>query len=178
MKKIFAPILFLLLVNCAFAQVKNTVTKSAITFEIKNLGINTGGSLDGLQANIQFDPANLNAGVIEASVDVSTLNAGSDTKNNHLKSADFFDVAHFPKITMKSVSLIHKSGDNYVGRFNVTMKSKTKVIDVPFTYIETGNTGTFKGILKLNRLDFGVGEKSLVLSNDVTVNIEVGMTKS
>jgi polyisoprenoid-binding protein YceI len=176
MKRI-APIILMLLAVSTFAQVKTTVTKSTITFAIKNLGINTGGSISGLQANIQFDAAHLNASVIEASADVNTINTDNDARDTHLKSEEFFDVAHFPKITMKSVAIKHKSGDKYEGQFNLTMKDKTKQFTVPFTYIETGNTAAIKGTLKLNRLDFGVGGSSLVLSNEVVVNIEVEFNK-
>ncbi|HEY0245646.1 MAG TPA: YceI family protein [Mucilaginibacter sp.] len=178
MKRVFAPIILLLLAANTFAQVKNTVTKSAITFQIKNLGINTGGRLAGLQANILFDPAQLNASVIEATADANTINTDNDTRDTHLKSEEFFDVARFPKISMKSVSFKHKSSDNYTGQFNIIMKDRTKQIEVPFTYTETGNTATFKGSFKLNRTDFGVGSKSMVLSSDVTVNIELETTKS
>lgn len=177
MKKIIAPIIILLLAVNSFAQVKNTVTKSAITFQIKNLGLNTGGSLGGLQTTIQFDPANLATSSIEASVDVNAINTGSDTKDAHLKSADFFDVARFSKITMKSVSFKHKSGNNYTGVFNLIIKDHSKTIVVPFTYIEVGESGSFKGSFKLDRTDYGVGEKSMILSSDVTVNIEVDMAK-
>jgi polyisoprenoid-binding protein YceI len=57
------------------------------------------------------------------------------------------------------------------------MKNRTKQIEVPFTYIETGSTNSFKGSFKLNRTDFGVGEKSMVLSNDVTVFVELEVSK-
>jgi len=177
MKRI-APVLLLLLslVFAASAQ-KTTVTKSKITFEIKNLGIKTGGSIGGVQANIQFNPANLLASSIEATADVKTINTDNDERDSHLKSEDFFEMARYPKITMNSVSF-SKKGSNYVGKFNVTIKNKTKQLDVPFSYVQSGNTETFKGTLKLNRLDFGVGDSSLVLSNDVTVNIEIEASKS
>jgi polyisoprenoid-binding protein YceI len=177
MKRIFAPIVLLLLTVSASAQIKTTVTKSKITFEIKNLGIKTAGSIGGLQANIQFDPANLNATVIEATIDPNTINTDNDARDTHLKSDEFFDVAHFPKITMKAVSVKHKSGDKYEGQFNLTLKDKTKLIDVPFTYTETGNTIAIKGSFKLNRLDFGVGGSSLVLSDEVIVSVELEMVK-
>jgi polyisoprenoid-binding protein YceI len=177
MKRVFVPILLLLLITCAFAQVKSTVSKSSIKFQIKNLGIKTGGNIGGLQANIQFDAANPATSTIEASVDVNTINTDNDTRDNHLRSDEFFDVPHFPKITMKSVSIKHKSGDKYVGLFNVTIKDKTKPLEMPFTYNQTSNTALIKGELKLNRLDFGVGDKSFVLSNDVTVTIELETTK-
>lgn len=176
MKNIITPLIaILLLINGAFAQTK--VTKANITFQIKNLGINTGGNFGSIHANIQFDPANLNTGSIEAIADVNSINTDNDTRDEHLRSDEFFDAPRFPKITMKSVSFKRKSGNNYSGQFNVTMKDKTKALEVPFTYMPTATGGTFKGNFKLNRIDFGVGTKSLVLSNDVTVYIEVETSK-
>jgi len=160
-----------------FAQVKTNITRSKITFQIKNLGINTGGSISGLQASINLDPANLNSSAIEGSVDVNTINTDNDTRDHHLKEEGFFDAARYPKITMKSVSIKHKGGQNYVGVFNLTMKDKTKQVEVPFSYIETANGASIKGSFKLNRTDFGVGGKSLIMSSEVTANIELDVAK-
>ncbi len=175
MKKLLPLIVILFFVTTAFAQVK--VTKAKITFQIKNLGINTNGFFGNMQANIQFDPAALSTSTIEATTDVNSINTDNDTRDEHLRSDEFFDAAKYPKITMKSVSFKHKSGNNYTGQFNLTMKNHTKAFEIPFTYITTGNGATFKGNFKLNRLDFSVGDKSLVLSNDVTVSIEVETAK-
>jgi polyisoprenoid-binding protein YceI len=177
MNKKYIFILLLFLANCALAQVKHTVTKSTITFQLKNLGMNTGGSISGLQGNIQFDPANLANSSIMASVDVNTINTDNDTRDEHLKSDSYFDVAKYPQITIKSVSLKHKSGDNYTGRFSLTIKDKTQLVDIPFTYIATANTASFKGSFKLKRIDYGIGSSSLVMSNDVTVTIDVETSK-
>ena len=177
MNKKYITVILLLLVNCAIAQVKHTVTKSTITFQIKNLGFNTGGSIGGLKANIQFDPANLGRSVIEASADVNTINTDNDSRDEHLKSDSYFDAAKYPEIIMKSVSIKHKSGDSYVGQFNVTIKGKTELLDIPFTYTINGANTSFKGILKLKRTDFNIGSSSMVMSDDVTVNIDVEASK-
>ena len=178
MKKNFLPLLFLLFVmNSAMAQVKYTVTKSTVAFQIKNMGFNTSGNFGGVQADIKFDAAKPETSSIEATANVNDLNTGSDGKDEHLKSADYFDVATYPKITMKSVAVKHKSGNNYVGQFNVTIKNKTKLIDMPFTYTEIGNTADFNGVLKLKRSDFGIGGSSMVMADDVTVTIDVVANK-
>lgn len=175
MKKLLPLIVILLFVTTTFAQVK--VTKAKITFQIKNLGIITNGFFGNMQANIQFDPAALASSAIEATTDVNSINTDNDTRDEHLRSDEFFDAAKYPKITMKSVSFKRKSGNNYIGQFNVTMKNRTKTFEVPFTYIAAANSATFKGSFKLNRIDFGVGEKSLVLSNEVIVFIEAETEK-
>jgi len=136
------------------------------------MGIGVNGVIGGLQANVQFNPANLASSNIEASVDVNTINTDNSSRDDHLKSDEFFDAAHFPKIAIKSVSFKHKSGNNYTGQFNLTIKGKTKLLEIPFTITEKGNALAFKGSFKLNRLDYGIGESSMILSDDVTVNID------
>jgi polyisoprenoid-binding protein YceI len=177
MKKYFAVILFLSVKSISFAQAKHTVTNSSVKFEIKNMGINTGGSFSGLKADIKFDPAHLDASIIEASIDTKTINTENESRDHHLKSDSYFDVEKYPAIGMKSVSFKHKSGDNYTGVFNLTIKDKTNPVEVPFTYSENGNTASFKGSFKIKRTDYGVGGKSLVMSNDVTVTIVVDTSK-
>lgn len=176
MKKIL-PIILLLAVNSAFAQVKHTVTQSNITFAIKNLGFMTHGTFGGLQADIKFDPAKPDVSSINATIDVNTVNTDNDMRDGHLKGDEFFDAAKYPRITLKSVSLKHKSGDRYDGQFNLTIKDKTKTVDMPFTYTEAGNTAEFKGVLKIKRIDFGVGGSSLVMSDNVEVDIDVKTSK-
>ena len=177
MKKYIILILLLSTTFCSFSQTKHTITKSIITFQIKNLGVNTGGSISGLKGDIKFDPAHLDASTIETSVDVNTLNTDNDARDEHLKSDSYFDAAKYPAITIRSVSLKHKSSNNYTGTFNLTIKDKTNTVEIPFTYTETGNTAVFKGTLKIKRTDYGVGGKSLIMSNDVTISIEVDTTK-
>lgn len=178
MKKVlFALCMIVVSAMPSLAQ-KINVTKSAITFEIKNLGIKTHGTIGGVQATVQFNPSALATSSIEATADVNTINTDNDERDAHLKSADFFDLAHYPKISMKSISFVKKSGNNYIGQFNLTIRNHTKQLEVPFSYAEAGNAIVFKGTIKLNRLDFGVGDSSLVLSNDVIVTIEIEALKS
>ena len=172
MKKIIVPLLILTIALAGFTLATSTVTRSAITFKIKNMGIGVEGSFGGLQVDVKFDPADLPESNISASVDAGSINSDNSSRDDHLKGEDFFDVAHYPKITLKSVAFKHKSGNNYTGQFNLTIKGKTKLIDVPFTFTEKGNTQAFKASFKLNRLDFGVGDSSLILSDEATVNID------
>jgi polyisoprenoid-binding protein YceI len=177
MKRIVALIIpLVLLINIATAQ-KVVILKNTIKFQLKNLGINTGGTINGLQATMVFSPDKLETSTIEALLDVKSIDTDNDLRDSHLRSDEFFDAAKYPNIIMKSISFKHKSGDKYVGQFSLTIKDKTKVFDVPFTYTTIENTATFTGGLKLNRLDFGIGGSSLVMSNEVSVSIEVQIAR-
>jgi polyisoprenoid-binding protein YceI len=175
MKKFLLPILLITLATTAFTYVNSTITRSVITFKTRNMGIGVNGSIGGLQADVHFNPTDPATSTIEASVDVNSINTDNSSRDEHLRSEDYFDMAHYPKITLKSVSFKHNSGNNYTGQFNLTIKGKTKPVEIPFTYAQTGNTAAFKGSFKLNRLDYGVGSSSMILANEVTVNIDAGV---
>jgi len=178
MKKLYSLLIVFLFISNAFSQSKlQTVTKSTVTFHIKNLGITIDGTLAGFKGSIIFDPANLATSTIEASVETNTIDTDNGTRNDHLKSDSYFDVAKYPTINIKSVSFKHKSGNNYSGTFNLTIKNVTKIVEVPFTYTETGNTIAYKGNFQIERTDYGVGASSLVMSNDVKVDIDFTTTK-
>ena len=172
MKKFLLPILLIAVASTAFTYVHSTVTRAAITFKTKNMGIGVDGTIGGLQADVHFNPADLNASSIEASADVNTLNTDNSSRDEHLHGGDFFDAAQYPKIFLKSVLIKHGSGNNYTGQFNLTIKAKTKLVDIPFTITQANGTSTFKGSFKINRLDYGIGTSSLVLADEVSVNID------
>jgi len=157
-------------VSSIFAQ--NTVSRSVITFKIKNLGINTEGKIGGLQASVRFNPADLATAVIEASVDVTTINTDNSLRDDHIKSDEFFDAAHFPKILIRSVSIKHKSGNKYTGQFNLTIKNRTLPVEIPFTYTQNGGIMELTGTFTINRRDYGVGKNSLTLSDNVIISVD------
>jgi polyisoprenoid-binding protein YceI len=170
MKKllILTAIISAILANVSTAQSLRT----SITFEIKNLGITTTGTIGGLSTRINFNPANLASSTVEASVDANTINTDNSGRDEHLRSEDFFDVARYPKILLRSVAFRHRNGNNYTGTFILTIRDKSKQIEMPFTFLDKGNSAEFKGTFKINRLDFGVGSTSMVLSDDVTITID------
>src|SRR5690242_1484831 len=100
MKRTFLLLLpLLVLFNVGFAQ-KSNILKTDIKFQLKNLGIKTGGSFNTLQANINFNPDKLDSSSIEASLDVSSINTDNDLRDSHLRSDEFFDAQKYPAITM------------------------------------------------------------------------------
>jgi polyisoprenoid-binding protein YceI len=176
MRKVFFALIIFIATQAAFGQEKNNIGKSVVTFKIKNAGFTIGGSISSLQGTADFDPANLAASKIEATADLTTVNTDNELRDEHLKGEDFLNVAKYPKITMRSVSFSRKNSSNYIGQFNITIKDKTKLISVPFTYSNAGGTSVLKGTFKINRQDFGVGTSSMILSDEIAVTIETETT--
>ncbi|MEB0260445.1 MULTISPECIES: YceI family protein [unclassified Mucilaginibacter] len=175
MKNIIAAIAFLIIGTSALAQ--NNITKAKISFELKNLGIKTGGVIGGVQGNITFDPAKLATSKIEATADVNAINTDNDMRDEHLKRDDYFDVQKYPKMSLSSVSFKKNSGNNFTGVFNLTVKGITKPIEVPFAYATVATGNLFKGSFKINRKDFKIGGNSMTMSDDVTINFEAEAAK-
>ncbi|WP_454803607.1 YceI family protein [Mucilaginibacter phyllosphaerae] len=174
MKKIIA-IALLIVSTGAFAQTKS-ISKAKVSFELKNLGIKTGGVIGGVQGNINFDPINLAGSKIDATADVNTINTDNDMRDAHLKKADYFDVEKYPKMNLSSITF-KKNGSSYVGQFNLTIKGITKPVEVPFNYSALANGYFFKGIFKINRKDFTIGGNSMTMGDDVTITFEAETAK-
>ena len=176
MKKINILLAFAFMTIAAFAATSWSPTTGSVQFHIKNTGITVDGKFSGIAASIKFDEDDLANSSIYASVKASTVNTGIAKRDEHLRKEEYFDVAKYPKISMKSTS-ISKTESGFNGKFDVTIKGKTKNISMPFTFTNKGETGVFKGKMKLDRLDFNVGESGFMLSDDVNLDITLNVKK-
>ena len=176
MRTLFSLILSMWCLN-TMAQTNWTVTNSEITFKIKNAGFKVDGSFKGFSAQILFDPTKLSESSILASVETKTINTGIGMRDKHIKKEEYFNAEKYPKITMKSVKFIDKGKNNYIGSFQLTIKSITKTIDIPFTFVENVSIGTFNGSFEINRQEYTVGGNSWTMSDNVIVNIKINANK-
>lgn len=153
------------------------VNSSTVKFKIKNAGFNIDGAFGGLIAKIFFDPSKNYGNSIEATIESKSINTGNGTRDGHLKKTDYFDVASFPIITMRATLFGKEKDGSFRGYFKLSIKGKTKDVLVPFTFTEKDGKAIIKGSFTINRLDFGVGESSMILSNNATITIEVNAIK-
>jgi len=167
-----------LMFMAGFAQSQSwKVTNSVITFKIKNAGISVDGSFSGLEANINFDPAKGFGNKIEASIDAKTINTSITARDNHLKKEEYFNVDKFPKITMTASTFSKEADGKFKGFFTLTIKGTSNTVPVIFSFTETDGKAKLKASFKINRLNYKVGDTSWVMSDDVTVNMDVDVVK-
>jgi polyisoprenoid-binding protein YceI len=160
-----------------FGQTKKTFESTKISFVIKNAGLNVNGSIGGLEGTMTINSTSQLIDKIEGTLDANTILTGINLRDNHLKKKDYFNVKDFPKIIMTSTEIKKSGGRKYTGIFDLTIKDITKKITVPFSLSEVGNVYKLKGEFSINRLDYGLGESSVVLSDNVTVTLEVNVIK-
>ncbi|MDI1233501.1 MAG: YceI family protein [bacterium] len=154
-----------------------TPVSSSVTFKIKNAGFNVDGKFGAVTAKVVFDGTKSTSNTIEATIDSKTINTGNGMRDGHLKKDEYFSSEKFPKIQMQSTSFSVESNGTFKGFFNLSIKGKTKNIVVPFSFVQKDNNGVFKGTFKINRLDFGVGESSMFLSDEVTLTLLLNVVK-
>ena len=153
---------------------RQQVLTSEISFQITNAGLAVEGTLSGLEATVQFDPAHLAQASIRASVPVSTVQTGIALRDRHLQKPDYFDAEKYPLITLQSTAIRQTGAMQYEGTFTLTMKGISHEVKLPFT---VSPAHELKGQLLLNRLDYHLGKSSIILSDQVKVNIRLKLDR-
>lgn len=154
-------------------------THSELQFKVKHLMITTvTGSLKNFEATLTSEGDDFTNANITFKGDINSLDTGNTDRDNHLKSADFFDAAQFSTIEFKSTA-VEKDGDDYIAKGDLTIKGETKPVKLTaeFGGIATdpwGNTKagfTLSG--KINRTEFGLTWNAALETGGVMVSEEV-----
>lgn len=156
---------------------------SSASFRVRHLAVSwVRGEFQKLSGTVSYDPKNVAATTVNASIDVSTINTRNADRDGHLKSPDFFDAAKFPTITFKS-----KKAEGAPGKIKVTGDltlhgvTKEVVLDVdgpsdgvkdPWGNLKLGATAT----TKINRKDFGLTWNKALETGGLVVGEEVEIT--
>jgi polyisoprenoid-binding protein YceI len=168
----------------SFAQTTWKADKmhTQVKFDITHLGINTvSGAFTDFEASVTASKPDFSDAVFEMTAQSASINTGVEPRNNHLKSAEFFDVATFPTLTFKSTSMKKAGKDKYILVGDLTMHGITKSVTMDLWYRGTITNpmskkldAGFKLTGKIARLDFGIGPKypAPMLSEEVTITAD------
>jgi polyisoprenoid-binding protein YceI len=162
---------------------------SSIGFSVDHMLISTvDGSFGDFATELSVDPADVSKSSVKAVIQVASITTANEKRDEHLRSADFFDAAKFPTITFVSKKIV-KKGSLWVATGDFTMRGVTKSIELPFKLngpIKDPWGSTRIGVqatLTLNRQDYGVSwsktmdEGGLVVGDEVQVKIQLEATK-
>ena len=182
MNRLFTAIVVILFLNLTgfSSKAQNTewiIVSSTVSFKIKNAGFDINGKFGTVMGTFIFDAAKNYGNSIDASIYSRSINTGNGTRDGHLKKKDYFDVETYPKINMKATLFGKEKDGTFRGYFKLTMKDKTKDVLLPFRFTEKDGKGVFKGTFTINRLDYGVGENSMTLSDNASITLEVNVVK-
>lgn len=184
MKKLISFFVVALLSTTLFAQSswKSDPMHSKLSFGITHLAVSeVTGLFKTFDATITGSKADFSDAAVELSVTVASINTEVEMRDNHLKTADFFDVEKFPTMTFISSS-IKKAGNNkYQLTGNLTLHGVTKPVTMTLWYRGTTTNPMSKATLSgfqltgtLKRSDFGIGPKfpAPMLSDEVSIKAD------
>ncbi len=154
-------------------------THSKVGFKVKHMMFtNVSGKFNTYDATIETDDDDFKKVTIAFSADINSVDTNNDDRDNHLKSADFFDGEKFPKLSFKATSLTPK-GDDYELTGDLTIKEVTKTVTLPAEFSGLmkdpwGNTKAGLNVYgKINRKDFGLNWNAALETGGVLVGEEV-----
>ncbi|KQM46227.1 YceI family protein [Chryseobacterium sp. Leaf201] len=147
---------------------------SEITFKVKHMMIsNIKGNFTDFTAEIDADDDTFANAKTTATIQTNSISTNNTDRDNHLKSAEFFNAEANPTITFESSAL----NNEVTGNLTLNGVTKPVVLDVEFGGINVdpwGNTKagfSFEG--KINRKDFGLNWNAALEAGGVMVSEEV-----
>lgn len=155
-------------------------THSNVGFKVKHMMIsNVNGSVNDFTVSLDSDASDFTDAKVTFVGKMDSINTQNSQRDEHLKSADFFDAAAFPEMKFVSTSISKKDDTDYVLEGDLTIKDVTKkvVLDVEYGGMFVDPWGQTKvGFSlsgKINREDFGLNYNAVLESGGVLIGKEV-----
>lgn len=141
------------------------------------------GSFGKFSGTIELVGDDVTRSAVHVEVQAASLSADQEKLTGHLKSADFFDVEHYPTITFHSTSV--QPADVSAARYTVTgnlgLHGVTKAITFPATIRVQGSEVTVESEFGINRKDFGVvypGKPDDLIKDEVLVRLKLAAKRA
>lgn len=161
---------------------------SEIQFKVKHMMIATvTGGFDKFDVQVAADSDDFSDAEISFTAETASINTGSEQRDGHLKSADFFDAESFPELKFEATHYDAASG-KLQGNLTIKGIAKPVTLDVEFGGVGKdpwGNTKagfTLSG--KINRKDWDLGWNAtletggVLVSEDVRILGEIQLAKA
>lgn len=155
-------------------------THSELGFKIRHLMItNVTGHFTKFDVAVEAPGGSFANGVINATIDVASINTNNAQRDEHLRNADFFEVDKYPHIRFSSTGVEQTDDQTFQITGNLTLKETTKPVTIIAEYSGLtkdpwGNTRAgFSLSGKLNRKDFGVNYNTALEAGGVALGEEL-----
>ena len=139
------------------------------------------GKFSEFEMDLFYDRDDITKSSVAVKIKVESIDTGIEARDNHLRTADFFDVANHPYITFKSKK-VEKRGEKLILTGDLTMRGVTKEISFPFvvtgTWFNKDKTSTGSGFaakMELDRTQFGVNYQHRSVPNFIGNKVEIDL---
>ena len=159
-------------------------THSEVGFSVRHLMVSkVRGKFNKFSGQI-VTAEDLPSSSVTAEIDLASIETGTEQRDAHLRSPDFFDTENHPLMTYRSTG-IREAGDGYIVDGELTLKGVTRSVPLklevngfgPDPY--GGTRAGFSATAEINRQDFGVNWNAaiegggVVVSDKVAINLEI-----
>ena len=153
-------------------------------FKVRHMMIsNVKGEFSRITGSVEFDPSNLAASHLEATIDSATVNTREAQRDSHLRSRDFLDVGRYPKITFRSTKIVSTGEDSFEVIGELTIRDVTREVTLQVESV-TPEIKDPDGLFRLGasastriaRKDFGLTWNAVLESGGFVVGDEVDIT--
>ncbi|MGD8326564.1 MAG: YceI family protein [Sphingomonadales bacterium] len=132
--------------------------RSSLAFIFMQEGGTYRGTFERFTSDILFDPQDLKASHAKVVIDLTSLNAGNEERNDALRSSDWFYLKKFPTAEFKTTSFQHLADNRYDVSGVLSIRGiEQQVVLASIIEIE-GDSVHMTAEMDMNRLDYGLGE--------------------
>jgi polyisoprenoid-binding protein YceI len=144
---------------------------SEVTFHATSRLMNANGRFHRLGGEVLVDPRDPATARISLSVEAASIDTGIGMRDNHLRSADFFDVQRYPTITFESLR-VETTGRRATVTGRLTLHGVSREVTVPVDVALSDIAMEASGEFVLNRGDYGMSYNSFLnpIGNEVRVS--------
>lgn len=158
---------------------------SEATFQVRHLITKVRGRFAEFDGSITFDAENTDGSSVLFSIQTKSVDTNQAQRDEHLRSADFFDAARFPLLTFTSTNVIARGANHYDVTGDLTIRDVTKTITLPVSYLGAAKDPwgqdkvAFETEITLNRKDFGLNWNAaletggFLVGDDVKVSLSI-----
>lgn len=148
------------------------------------------GEFEKFSGTVEFDETNLTRSKAEIQIEAASINSRNAQRDEHFKSADFFDVAQYPYIYFKSKQVIMQDANHgkLVGDLTIRNITKEVVLDLEYAGVSqtpwNSASAGFSLRGELNRKDWGLNWNmvlaagGLVAGDIINLHIDLELAKT
>jgi polyisoprenoid-binding protein YceI len=148
---------------------------SSVRFTSSMAGQGFTGVFRRWDADIHFDPANLAASSVTATIDVGSASTGDPDRDQALPTATFLDAPAFPRATFVARGFTALGPGRYQASGVLTLRGVGKPLTLPFTLAIAGPRADMTAKVAINRLAFGVGQGEWTATTTIPAAVTVSI---
>lgn len=159
---------------------------SEVNFTVRHMMIsNVRGRFEDFTGTVEFDQENPALSSVDVQIEAASINTREEKRDNHLRSADFFDVENHPYLNFKSkrIELLDDTQGRITGDLTIRGVTREVVLETEFNGMSQSpwgfNSAGFSASTNINRKDWGLTWNmaletgGVLVSDDIKIAIEL-----